>query len=80
MTIILSKNRRDNDKIFHHYYLTEYLYLFFLYFLYIDNVVRVDYTILTLVADENGRFGMDIRSNNLALVVCFIEPGGPTDR
>jgi len=46
----------------------------------IDNVVRVDYTILTLVADENGRFGMDIRSNNLALVVCYIEPGGPTDR
>uniref|UniRef100_A0A2S2NU89 Glutamate receptor-interacting protein 2 n=1 Tax=Schizaphis graminum TaxID=13262 RepID=A0A2S2NU89_SCHGA len=44
------------------------------------NVVRVDYTILTLVADENGRFGMDIRSNNLALVVCYIEPGGPTDR
>lgn len=48
--------------------------------MYIDNVVRVDYTILTLVADENGRFGMDIRSNNLALVVCYIEPGGPTDR
>ncbi|XP_022163908.1 glutamate receptor-interacting protein 1-like isoform X2 [Myzus persicae] len=44
------------------------------------NVVRVDYTILTLVADENGRFGMDVRSNNLALVVCYIEPGGPTDR
>lgn len=46
----------------------------------VDNVVRVDYTILTLVADENGQFGMDIRSNNLALVVCYIEPGGPTDR
>ncbi|XP_015369600.1 PREDICTED: glutamate receptor-interacting protein 2 [Diuraphis noxia] len=44
------------------------------------NVVRVDYNILTLVADENGRFGMDIRSNNMALVVCYIEPGGPTDR
>ncbi|XP_025197808.1 glutamate receptor-interacting protein 2 isoform X3 [Melanaphis sacchari] len=44
------------------------------------NVVRVDYTILTLVADENGWFGMDIRSNNLSLIVCYIEPGGPTDR
>ncbi|VVC41220.1 PDZ domain [Cinara cedri] len=44
------------------------------------NVVRVDYTILTLMADENGRFGMDIRSNNMTLIVCFIEPGGPIDR
>lgn len=57
------------------------VYSFNSYFLVvIDNVVRVDYTILTLTADENGRFGMEVRSNNLALVVCFIEPGGPTDR
>ncbi|XP_025416585.1 glutamate receptor-interacting protein 2-like isoform X3 [Sipha flava] len=45
-----------------------------------NTVMRVDYTILTLVADENGRFGMDVRSNNLALVVYYIEPGGPADR
>ncbi|XP_050430657.1 glutamate receptor-interacting protein 1 isoform X2 [Adelges cooleyi] len=44
------------------------------------NVVRTDYTILTLVADENGRFGMDVRSNSSAFVVCSIEHGGPADQ
>ncbi|XP_050536534.1 glutamate receptor-interacting protein 2-like isoform X2 [Daktulosphaira vitifoliae] len=44
------------------------------------NVVRTDHTILTLVADENCRFGVEVRSNNSVLVVCSIEPGGPADR